>query len=358
MIEKFSRHIDKESFEISVFNMIPQYDHVIFDMFVSNVCNLKCRHCYFLDYKPKESSLSLQNWYDIIDDCVSLGIKHFHFSGKEPFCDPRIPLLLEKLNDIAKKHDLEYGVVTNGTMLNAEYLTKLINSHLTYLEFSLEGDSTFNQKIRGVNSFDSVLNLISRVSDKSKLNITSTYFGNNLLDLQNMIKMYANIGVSKFNIAPFLKYERNTLLPVEELDYRLMVDLICGLREFLESIKKKSLDVRICVTRRQAFDMFRHENALTEDIGNYIYNGNPLLYKINGNILEVNFPLLFIPFLSQLVVTTDGLVIPCADDIHYVNLRELALADMKYDNIATVIKKRHDFISTYINQKLNKDEKN
>ena len=332
--------------------MIPQYNHVIFDMFVSNVCNLKCRHCYFLDYKPKESSLTLQQWNNIIDDCISSGIKHFHFSGKEPFCDQRVPLLLEKLNDISKDHDVEYGVVTNGTMLDAEYLTNLIKSHLSYLEFSLEGDSTFNQKIRGTNSFDSILNLLSGISNKSKLNITSTYFGNNLQDLQNMIIMFSNIGVSKFNIAPFLKFERKALLPAEELNYNLMVDLICSMREFLDITKEKSLDVRICVTRRQAFDMFKCKNALTEDIENYIYKGDPFLYNINGNLLEVNFPLLFIPFLSQLVVTTDGLIIPCADDIHYMNLNELALANMKCDDIEAVIKKRSDFISTYINQKL------
>lgn len=356
MTEKLSRYIDKDSFQKDVFNMIPQYDHVIFDMFVSNLCNLKCSHCYFLDYEPKGSPLSLQNWYDIIDSCASFGIKHFHFSGKEPFCDKRVPLLLEELNDLSKKYDLKYGVVTNGTMLSREYLTELLNSNLTYLEFSLEGDSVYNHKIRHTRSFDSVFNLVNNILEKSKLSITSTYFGDNLKNLENMIIAYANIGITKFNITPYLIFEKNSLSPVEELSYSTMVDLICSLCKFLDNIKYSFLDIRICVTRRQAFDLFRFKNDLTEDIENYLYNGIPLLYKINGNILEVNFPLLFIPFLSQLVVTTDGLVIPCADDIHYTNLNELVLSDMKDDNIETVFKKRRNFISTYINQKLNSYE--
>lgn len=160
MIGKLSGQIDKDSFMINMSNRISQYDHIIMDLFVSNVCNLHCKHCYFLDYKPRGEPLTLQKWYSIIDDSIAEGIRNFHFSGKEPFCDKRIPLILDYLNRLSAKCKIRYGLVTNGTLLTPLYLQGLIDSNISYIEFSLEGDYLYNSQIRGINSYETIYELI------------------------------------------------------------------------------------------------------------------------------------------------------------------------------------------------------
>lgn len=91
---------------------------------------------------------------------------------------------------------------------------------------------------------------------------------------------------------------------------------------------------------------------MSKEIDDFVYNGKRIIYKIGHNIIEVNFPLLSIPFFSQIVVTTDGKIISCADDIHYKNINEISLGDLKKDSMETLMKLRKNFIHNYINLNL------
>lgn len=352
MIGKLSEYIDHEAFVKSLSDTISQHEQIIVDLFVSNQCNLHCKHCYFLDYKPIGTPLTLQKWYDIINNCIDVGIKHFHISGKEPFCDQRILSIIEHLNKLASIHDLKYGLVTNGTLLSTEYLQELLNSNMSYIEFSLEGDIEYNLKIRGKNSYESIYSLINEVSDKKKINITSTYFGDNLHNIKQMFDKYINIGITKFNIAPYQKYDSNNLLPLDELSYIKMIDLIIYFRHYLEEKKEQPIDIRICVSRRHAYDMFINNNILTSDINQFLFNQKKIVYKLGDNILEVNYPLLYIPYLPQIIITNDGMIIPCADDIHYKKVYEISLGNIIDHDMNYILSKRKDYIYNFINQQL------
>lgn len=356
MIGKLAEYIEKDSFVRSLSQTISRSEQIVMDLFVSNTCNLHCKHCYFLDYRPKGDPLSLQKWYDIIDESIEVGIRHFHFSGKEPFCDQNVPLLLDRINQLSRIHDLRYGLVTNGTMLTTKYLQELIDSNLSYIEFSLEGDVEFNSKVRGSNSFDSIYSLIKSIPNKTKLNITSTFFGDNNYDLENMIDKFVNIGISKFNIAPYLKFDNKFLFPIDELGYQRMIDLVDYFRCYLEKYKTESIDIRICVSRRQAFDMYMNANILSDAINKYVFNRKKIVFEVGRNVLEMNFPLLYIPYLTQIIITNDGIIIPCADDIHYKNLHEISIGEISNCNMKSVMAKRKEFIFTYINQKIRNNE--
>ena len=51
-------------------------------------------------------------------------------------------------------------------------------------------------------------------------------------------------------------------------------------------------------------------------------------YQRGNKVLEFSYPLLSIPFLNELVVTHDGYIISCADDIHYKYLDKIALPNV------------------------------
>ena len=61
MIGNLKKYIDKASFMEHIDAKLRQNEPMIIDSFVSNKCNLKCRHCYFGDARPISESVLWQD---------------------------------------------------------------------------------------------------------------------------------------------------------------------------------------------------------------------------------------------------------------------------------------------------------
>lgn len=355
MLNKLKAYIDKDAFWENVLSQLKQYDKLVIDSFVSNTCNLSCSHCYFLDYKPKGKALTYKQWSEILRDFTNYGVKHFHFSGKEPFCDKRIPKLLSLLDKEFPTSKLYYGLVTNGTKTNARYINSLLETNLSYLEFSIEGTSNYNKSVRGDDHYGIVEQLIGDVNDKSKINITSTIYPNNLNELLEMTDHFHSLGLSKFNFAPYLFFVKEQFLPKYGTTVETVLNFIGRCQSFLKekSYEASSIDIRICLTPYQCYELFISKNVLSPQIDDYIYKGKDMVFHIGNHILEINYPLLSIPYMSQIVVTHDGYTIPCADDIHYENFYKFSLGNLAYNCIEEIFIERENFIIKYINDNFN-----
>lgn len=357
MLSKLSKYIDKEAFIQDVYRKIPIYNNIIVDSFVSNQCNLHCKHCYFLDYKPKRIPISYERWVEIIEECINIGIRHFHFSGKEPFCDKRFLKILSLLNTYSNNYDLFYGLVTNGSSINPLEIQDLLSSNLSYLEISIEGLYNYDQEIRGESHFDKINVLINEIADKRKINLTSTIFENNQTDLIEVLKYFCDKGITKFNFASYMDFNMNKLNPVKEIESSDMLIFFERCRSFLESRKNQynCIDIRLCFTRKQCYDLFVKKNAISDMITEKMSKGGGMVYKIGNHILELNFPLLNIPFMNQLVITHEGYVISCADDIHFDKFDKLSLGNLFYESVSQIIEKRSQYIINYLKAKLDYD---
>lgn len=349
MIKKLKEYIDYETFIMNVTNRIQLHENIIIDSFISNTCNLKCPHCYFLDYKPIRNPLLFGDWSRLIGDFMEQGVRHFHFSGKEPFCDERIPAILSSLDSVAKERKLIYGFVSNGTCFNSEDINSLLNSNLSYLEISIDGNYEYDSKIRGASHYSIIKNNIIGVKDRSKINMTSTIFHDNHQELEEMICEFAELGINKFNFAPFCTFAKEKLQPTNEIGVSSMLLFIERCLMILKKIaKQKPIDIRICLTKKQALNLFKNDNLLSNKISDFILNGKEIIYIINGNILEINYPLLNIPYLYQMVITHDGFVIPCADDIHYEKIYEMSLGNVLDCSTNEIMTKREKYITDYL----------
>jgi len=350
MLRKLGNYIEKDTFVLNINNKINLYNNIIVDSFVSNQCNLQCKHCYFLDYKPKNYPLSYERWQEIIKQCIDLGIKHFHFSGKEPFCDSRIRRLLSYLNSYPDYYNIFYGLVTNGTSINLEDIQGLLNTNLSYLEVSVEGMRNYNDDIRGYGHFCKIDNLLSGIIDNNKINLTSTIFDDNLLELISVINYFSEKGITKFNFSPFMKYEYNKLNAIKEIDSSVMLDFFDKIFNYLENKKSlhNGLDIRLCFTPKQCYALFVNDNILSNAIANNISKGEKIIYRIGNHILELSFPLINIPFMNEIVITHEGYVLSCADDIHFDKFDKLSLGNLSKENMTQLFDKRKQFIINYI----------
>ncbi len=128
---------------------------------ITNQCNLNCKTCYNrsgLNRVRKE--LSAEQVEGIIQTFLSYGLKRVLLSGGEPTLHTEFPLFLE----LPKKFpQLEFGIVTNGTVLREDFLNAINQKKFT-VQVSLDGsDEVSNALTRGVGNFQRTLSFIRRI---------------------------------------------------------------------------------------------------------------------------------------------------------------------------------------------------
>lgn len=355
MIGNLKKYIDKASFMEHIDAKLRQNEPMIIDSFVSNKCNLKCRHCYFGDARPISESVSLARWRRFLDEAIGMGMKHFHFSGKESFLDNRIFDILNLLAEYKEDRKIFYGVVSNGMSMDIQGYDEVLATNISYLEISLEGSGKYNDLIRGENGYNTVYELIENVEHRDKINITSTIFDDNGADLLSMLLAYWKLGVDKFNFAPIMYYSPFEMKPLKSLSCESLLGFVSLCLDFMNNDNSPdAIDIRICMTKAMAYELFLKENILTGKIEEYIYRGNKMKYQRGNKVLEFSYPLLSIPFLNELVVTHDGYIISCADDIHYKYLDKIALPNVNIvkNSFAEILQARNEFILCYLDKEL------
>lgn len=87
----------------------------------SNMCNLRCQHCFVDAGKKKSNEMTFEQQMITISKLQRFGIKKISFSGGEPLLNKNIFSLME----YAKTQGLEVGFLTNALLLNSHRIDKL-----------------------------------------------------------------------------------------------------------------------------------------------------------------------------------------------------------------------------------------
>lgn len=128
---------------------------------LSEVCNLKCLHCYQEKHKPIALSypqlLNILNQYREL--LKKLKVKgHINLTGGEPLCSP---YFFKILDEFKKDKELySFSILTNGTLITDEIAKKISEYNPEYVQVSLEGGKKTNDYIRGKNVYKKVANAI------------------------------------------------------------------------------------------------------------------------------------------------------------------------------------------------------
>jgi len=157
-------------------------------------CNLFCQGCYAYQYK-KENDLSLEIVDRIITEAKEMGIYFYTISGGEPFFNKDLLKIYNKHNDAA------FHIYTNGTLLDKDYINKLVDLGNVIPLISLEGSEEETDKRRGKGIYEKVMGVMDNLKSQgvpfgfsvthTSLN-TKTIISDSFIDL--MIKKGAVIG--------------------------------------------------------------------------------------------------------------------------------------------------------------------
>lgn len=165
-------------------------------LYITNRCNLKCRHCYMGD--AKNIDMDIDTLKNLLKKIADLGATKITFLGGEPTLHPLLPDFIE----IAK--DLGFDYIRLDT--NGEFDPCLLDNSdfkkLSDICFSLDGvDSKTHAKIRTVKNYHSLMKNIKRaVLLGYKVRVTMTINSLNLRQIEKMATKLEKMKVSVLNI--------------------------------------------------------------------------------------------------------------------------------------------------------------
>jgi MoaA/NifB/PqqE/SkfB family radical SAM enzyme len=162
---------------------------------ITNVCNLKCKHCYANSEARDEGELTTEEALRVVDELRELGVKILIFSGGEP-------LLREDIYDIcghAARKGLVVLVSSNGTTINDDDILQIKRAGIRYVGISIDGSRRTHDNFRGVTgSFDKAVEALKMLkAGNVRTGVRFTVVKYNLPDLPAIIKLLEKIGVPR-----------------------------------------------------------------------------------------------------------------------------------------------------------------
>jgi radical SAM protein with 4Fe4S-binding SPASM domain len=154
-------------------------------LYVTNRCNLRCKHCLVKGGEDPVEELSLKEFKEVIREAKELGAKRVFLTGGEPFLRDDIFDLIEYASVTQK---LEPIILTNGTLLDEEKIKELKNYPDIIVQVSLEGSTaSVNDSIRGSGVFDKALKSIDLLTKFNvKTIVTSTATSGNIDEIPRL----------------------------------------------------------------------------------------------------------------------------------------------------------------------------
>ncbi|MFQ5615136.1 MAG: radical SAM protein [Anaerolineales bacterium] len=178
-----------------------------FYLYMSNSCNLKCRHCWitpkFVNGKASPGDvIDVEALRDAVSEAKLLGLRNVKLTGGEPMLHPRFMEIVDMLT----AEGLGMNVETNGTLLTAgvaRYLKEETN--VSFVSVSIDGaDANTHDPFRGVpGSFETVLRGLGYLVEAGYTNtqvIMSVHRGN-LGQIEDVVQLASGRGAAsvKFN---------------------------------------------------------------------------------------------------------------------------------------------------------------
>ena len=147
------------------------------NIYITNVCNLKCKHCFMLSGKKLENELTLGDWMKVLTSFKENGGEFVTFSGGEPLMFKNFPQIISHAHDLG----LKSTVLSNG-LLWSDKLIHDLALFIDEIQFSLDGvDEETNSMVRGSGHFEKVVDTIVKFANAGvKTSVATTFTYDNL----------------------------------------------------------------------------------------------------------------------------------------------------------------------------------
>jgi len=161
---------------------------------LTNICNLKCTHCYAPKSKAFLDKNIVKQWMIELDLAGSFGIG---FGGGEPTLHPDFYELCQFGHN---ETSLAMTFTTHGHTLN-DSLVSLIENFIDFTRVSMDGVGKTYESIRGC-SFDKFLEKLSLLKGRVNFGINYVVNSQTIKDLDQALQIAESYGASEFLFLP------------------------------------------------------------------------------------------------------------------------------------------------------------
>lgn len=232
---------------LNKFNDIELKEHKLIDLFWESTlsCNAKCKHCgssaEIKKYNNELTTQEIKNAFKQISDDFDATKILINVTGGEP-------LVRKDLFDVMKyasnELNFNWGMTTNGILLNKENIKNLKNSNIDTISISLDGLKDTHDNFRGVKSFDLILKNIKDLKKANflkHLQITTVFNKSNINELEKLYNLFIDLNIDSWRLVsmdPIGRANENTELLLDSNDLENLLNFI------VEKNKLKKLNLQ------------------------------------------------------------------------------------------------------------------
>ena len=164
---------------------------------LTNMCNLRCKHCYQLAGVPAPDELTLEEKLKVVNELADAGVVSIAFSGGEPLMHPDFFSVVKEV----RRREMHAAVATNGTLITKAVAHRLKEADIGYVEVSLDFIRPgVNDKFRGLLGAwkGAIEGIRNSVQEGLYTTMATTVTKLNISDVADLIDLARDIGVSRF----------------------------------------------------------------------------------------------------------------------------------------------------------------
>ncbi len=222
--------------------------------YLTEGCNLRCRHCWINPkYQSGDSvspSLDFEFFCHIIRQARPLGLNGVKLTGGEPLIHPEIDRILTFL----RSEEIRVTVETNGVLCTKEIAKKICQCKNPFVSVSLDGaDAQTHEWVRGVEgSFEAAIQGIRNlVTAGLRPQVIMTVMRRNRDQTERVVRLAESLGAGsvKFNtVQPIVRGEY-----LKEAGESLRINELVELGRWVENILSNSTKLRLAYSHPPAF---------------------------------------------------------------------------------------------------------
>ncbi|MET1101138.1 MAG: radical SAM protein [Pyrodictiaceae archaeon] len=187
----------------------------------TNMCNLRCKHCYQRADKPLPDELSLKEKLMLIDELDRVGLASIALSGGEPTIHPDFYTVLAEI----ARRGMYAAVATNGWVFaDIEKLERAVKLGLRYVEVSVDSANPRKHDwFRGVPG--AWRRAVKALENAVKLGVNHamavTITKANINEIDDILDLAESIGVKRvvfFNFVPTGRGKENLWLDIDPVE--------------------------------------------------------------------------------------------------------------------------------------------
>lgn len=198
---------------------------------ITGKCNLRCKHCYIAEHADEldyESFLCVMEQFDALSEQVQNGVEEkptVHITGGEPFLHRDIHKIL---NFFAERKDkYAFGILSNGTVLNKEFLDLTVKAAPNPFQVSIDGIEQTHDAIRGKGNLKKVLAGIDALVERGiPVQVSFTAHRGNYREFPKIAALCRTHGVKRLWSDRYIPCSEANLEPLTREDMFYYVDLI------------------------------------------------------------------------------------------------------------------------------------